>query len=449
MRPKFTGREFRRAVHMRPFGFRFGIGSVNRVVSWMNKNDAITESSSVLDLGCGNGLTLIRLVRAEYHFLKKPDNSRCKRKRATLKSWQHTTFSFQNENGFRDLTGVDYIQNAVDLAEAVAKEHNAQIIYQVQTTFMRGHHFGLQWEKDWCLEIQTSPPPPRCGHFHMACTWLQQGNILEPVMTSSCLQRQYDVCHDKGTYDAICLHPDNPLEKRAQYQTNVRKLLKDNGWFIITSCNWTKDELRAHFEPRESLLRTTFFLQLFFGLCDSGQLSLMDQTSFIHHGGFLHFVTFHAIWRNFCLENLWDALCPCRGFRVRRSHSSSDVPVWGSNRESWNVPGFPEKRHPLLTPSNCSWFLHTVMPCDKAQFSLWNLNLKPSSIQQEQRMWCCVSAWIAQQTLPSNLCACQSASLLRMSHELLKIRFIFEYRLQWWQVSEKVSQSCLFWYLSD
>ena len=67
MRPKFTGREFRRAVHMRPFGFRFGIGSVNRVVSWMNKNDAITESSSVLDLGCGNGLTLIRLVRAEYN----------------------------------------------------------------------------------------------------------------------------------------------------------------------------------------------------------------------------------------------------------------------------------------------------------------------------------------------------------------------------------------------
>ena len=68
-------------------------------------------------------------------------------------------------------------------------------------------------------------------------------------MHSKCLQRRYDLVHDKGTYDAICLNPDDPMDKRKCYYRNVRKMLKGGGLFVVTSCNWTEEELKSHFEP--------------------------------------------------------------------------------------------------------------------------------------------------------------------------------------------------------
>jgi len=55
---------------------------------------------------------------------------------------------------------------------------------------------------------------------------------------------KYDVCLDKGTFDAISLCPDVPqAEARRLYFENVIKLMKDDGRFIITSCNWTTKEI--------------------------------------------------------------------------------------------------------------------------------------------------------------------------------------------------------------
>ena len=39
------------------------------------------------------------------------------------------------------------------------------------------------------------------------------------------------------------------MEKRKRYYRNVSKMLKDGGLFIVTSCNWTEEELKSHFEP--------------------------------------------------------------------------------------------------------------------------------------------------------------------------------------------------------
>lgn len=55
----------------------------------------------------------------------------------------------------------------------------------------------------------------------------------------------YDVCLDKGTFDAISLCPDiSQKDAREKYFTNVVKLLKsEESIFIVTSCNWTTSEL--------------------------------------------------------------------------------------------------------------------------------------------------------------------------------------------------------------
>lgn len=52
----------------------------------------------------------------------------------------------------------------------------------------------------------------------------------------------FDVCLDKGTYDAISLTADSKL-RRERYTATVQGLLKEGGFFVITSCNWTKQEL--------------------------------------------------------------------------------------------------------------------------------------------------------------------------------------------------------------
>ena len=56
------------------------------------------------------------------------------------------------------------------------------------------------------------------------------------------------MCHDKGTYDAINLCPEDPLDKREKYLCNVHKLLCDGGLFIVTSVNWTQEELSYHLD---------------------------------------------------------------------------------------------------------------------------------------------------------------------------------------------------------
>ena len=57
----------------------------------------------------------------------------------------------------------------------------------------------------------------------------------------------FHICIDKGTFDAISLNPDNAIEKRKQYVESLSRVLKVKGFFLITSCNWTKEELLDEF----------------------------------------------------------------------------------------------------------------------------------------------------------------------------------------------------------
>ncbi|XP_058882206.1 EEF1A lysine methyltransferase 2 isoform X2 [Acipenser ruthenus] len=99
--------------------------------------------------------------------------------------------------GFTNLTGIDYSPASVELAKNImAKEELTNIRIM---------------EEDL-----LSPSPELSG---------------------------FDVCIDKGTFDAISLNPENAAENREQYARAVRSVLKDDGLFIITSCNWTKDQL--------------------------------------------------------------------------------------------------------------------------------------------------------------------------------------------------------------
>lgn len=60
----------------------------------------------------------------------------------------------------------------------------------------------------------------------------------------------WDVVTDKGTFDAICLSSARDSAGRRiseGYKSRVAALVKKGGLFIVTSCNWTEDELRVWF----------------------------------------------------------------------------------------------------------------------------------------------------------------------------------------------------------
>lgn len=63
----------------------------------------------------------------------------------------------------------------------------------------------------------------------------------------------FDVVLDKGTFDAISLMPQTEGEEHSceTYRRKVEPLLAPNGFLVVTSCNWTKDELLSWLTPAE------------------------------------------------------------------------------------------------------------------------------------------------------------------------------------------------------
>ncbi|KAG4937699.1 hypothetical protein JHK85_052618 [Glycine max] len=123
--------------------------------------DKVLSTWSVLDIGTGNGLLLQELAK----------------------------------QGFSDLTGTDYSERAINLAQSLAN---------------RDGFSNVKFLVDDVLETK--------------------------------LEQEFRLVMDKGTLDAIGLHPDGPV-KRMMYWDSVSKLVAPGGILVVTSCNSTKDEL--------------------------------------------------------------------------------------------------------------------------------------------------------------------------------------------------------------
>ncbi|KXS17621.1 S-adenosyl-L-methionine-dependent methyltransferase [Gonapodya prolifera JEL478] len=139
----------------------------------------VEKSHRIIDLGSGNGHLLLELASA----------------------------------GFLDLVGVDYSENAVTLASEVLSgtelPEGSKISY---------HVLDLTLDVDAKGEKSLSPE----------------------------FRGTFDVAMDKGTYDAICLNPEireGEEALRDRYFHVVGAVLKPDGQFLITSCNWTQEEI--------------------------------------------------------------------------------------------------------------------------------------------------------------------------------------------------------------
>lgn len=106
-----------------------------------------------------------------------------------------------SRENYKDLTGIDYSASAIELSKQIAIDQSIDIAYHV-------------------LDL------------------LNENDIKQQLG-----EKKFDIVHDKGTYDAISLNPQNPSAKRNAYIENVYNITAENGLFILSSCNWTEDEL--------------------------------------------------------------------------------------------------------------------------------------------------------------------------------------------------------------
>jgi SAM-dependent methyltransferase len=123
-----------------------------------------------------------------------------------------------------------------------------------------GHLLFALREDEWCGEmvgVDYSAQSVRLageirdskGEDHSDVV-LEEWDILNQG-PGAWLNDGFDVVLDKGTFDAICLSQDTDAQGRRiceGYRERVEPLVKPGGRFLITSCNWTEEELRAWFD---------------------------------------------------------------------------------------------------------------------------------------------------------------------------------------------------------
>ena len=118
-------------------------------------------------------------------------------------------FLLREEGGFQGrMVGVDYSRSSVNLASNIAEGKN------------------MENEVDFKVwDIMRDNTPTEWG----------QG---------------FDVVLDKGTFDAISLSGETDMTGMRLYEgyrDRVEKLVRPGGLLLVTSCNWTEEELKEWF----------------------------------------------------------------------------------------------------------------------------------------------------------------------------------------------------------
>lgn len=126
----------------------------------------------------------------------------------------HLLFALREDEWEGEMVGVDYSSQSVKLAEEIKKA--------------KGEGYEDLGFEEW--DILSQEPGEWRG------------------------EEGFDVVLDKGTFDAICLSQDTDAQGRRiceGYRERVEPLVKTGGRFLITSCNWTEEELKEWFDGGE------------------------------------------------------------------------------------------------------------------------------------------------------------------------------------------------------
>ena len=126
-------------------------------------------------------------------------------------------FLLREEGGFEGgVVGVDYAEASIELCRELA----------VEKGFTLGQRFDGRGSVEFAVwDVMRMAPREE---------WVEG----------------FDVVLDKGTFDAVSLSGEVDEEGRricGVYRERVERLVKRGGYVLVTSCNWTENELAEWF----------------------------------------------------------------------------------------------------------------------------------------------------------------------------------------------------------
>ncbi|KAJ5608845.1 hypothetical protein N7528_009412 [Penicillium herquei] len=175
-----------------------------------------SSAPSILDLGTGNGSMLALL---------------------------------QKKGGFNGMmVGVDYSAQSVELARELQRSRG----HSAYRSDSESDESDSEGDGDENQEAESVPEPIIFEEWDI----LSSKAMLSPTGTAISISNEetlswfpyqtggFDIVLDKGTFDAISLAGDAKETRVCErYPDIVRRLLRKGGFLMVTSCNWTEEEL--------------------------------------------------------------------------------------------------------------------------------------------------------------------------------------------------------------
>ncbi|KAI8960274.1 S-adenosyl-L-methionine-dependent methyltransferase [Daldinia sp. FL1419] len=135
---------------------------------------------------------------------------------------------------------------------------NGSLLFGLRDEGWRGRMLGVDYSRqsvEFALRIAKSRSQDPDKEDEMPVEFLEHDILQTPasaLLGDARKPQGWDVVLDKGTFDAISLSSEtDPISGRRvseSYRARVAPLVRDGGLFLVTSCNWTEEELKSWFE---------------------------------------------------------------------------------------------------------------------------------------------------------------------------------------------------------
>ncbi|KAI8870513.1 S-adenosyl-L-methionine-dependent methyltransferase [Ramicandelaber brevisporus] len=199
----------------------FGEQAAYKMVRWVRKqvlDGKMRNDVEIMDVGCGNGHLLLLLATGAETLDDLDELEQANSDEEDDERDDDEEEDDEEMIKFTKVLGVDYSEPGIALAKSVAVK------------------YGLEDKINY-----------------------EVADVLSSETTNKWNQR-FDIILDKGTYDAICLCAESDetsdgnegrkvdVRRGIKYPPSMAEMLKDgSGLLVITSCNWTIDELIQQF----------------------------------------------------------------------------------------------------------------------------------------------------------------------------------------------------------